>query len=134
MKKKTQTQTQTPDLNVAQVLQKNLQYYYNAILKVELQCSSIVIYIFYSTFSEISFSSLSLFMFCSLSSFSLSHLLSPLFRPKHHPPPNINITHHNGSFFLVGCNSAASMGFCCCCCDQCLKEEVGMAKVGYRSR
>ena len=31
-------------------------------------------------------------MFSSLSSFSLSHLFSPLFRPKHHPPPNINIT------------------------------------------
>ena len=35
-------------------------------------------------------------MFSSLSSFSLSHLLSPLFRSKHHPPPNINITHHSG--------------------------------------
>ena len=30
----------------------------------------------------------------------LSHLLSPLFKPKHHSPPNINITHHSSSFFL----------------------------------
>ena len=56
-------------------------------------------------------SPLSLFLFSSLSSFSLSHLLSPLFRSKHHHPPNINITHHSGSFFLVGCDSAGSMFF-----------------------
>ena len=43
--------------------------------------------------------------------FSLSRLLSPLFRSKHHHPPNINITHHSGSFFLVGCDSAGSMFF-----------------------
>ena len=30
----------------------------------------------------------------------LSHLLSPLFKPKHHSPPNINITHHSSSFFF----------------------------------
>ena len=41
---------------------------------------------------EISLSSLSLFLFSSLSHHSLFlHLLSPLFRPKHHPSPNINI-------------------------------------------
>ena len=48
-------------------------------------------------------------MFSSLSSFSLSHLLSPFFRPKHHPPPNINITYHSGSFFLMGCDPAGSV-------------------------
>ena len=31
----------------------------------------------------------------------LSHLLSPLFKPKHHSPPNINITHHSSSFFFL---------------------------------
>ena len=34
--------------------------------------------------------------------FLFLHLLSPLFRPKHHSPPKINITHYSGSFFLVG--------------------------------
>ena len=59
-------------------------------------CKYIYIYIFFKLFfPEISLSSLSLFLFSSLSSFSLSHLLSPLFKPKHHPPPNINITHHS---------------------------------------
>ena len=74
----------------------NLQYCYSAILKVE--------------FSLEFLSPLLLFLLCSLSFFSLSHLLSPLFKPKHHPPPNINITHHSGGnvdlhffFFLLRC-------------------------------
>ena len=37
-------------------------------------------------------------MFPSPSSFSLSHLLSPLFRPKHHPPPNISNNNNDNSF------------------------------------
>ena len=57
--------------------------------------------------------------------FLLSHLLSPLFKPKHHPPPNINITHQSSSFFLVGCDSGRFFFFFCC--ERCLKEEVGMA-------
>ena len=65
-----------------------------------MHCSSIVkyIYIFYSTFPEISLSFLSLFLFSSPSSFSLSHLLSPLFRAKHHPPPNISNNNNDNSF------------------------------------
>ena len=67
-----------------------------------MHCSSIVKYIyififfFKLVFPEISLSSLSLFLLSSLSSFSLSHLLFPLFRPRHHSLPNINITHHSG--------------------------------------
>ena len=69
------------------------------------------------------FSLLSLIFFVL---FSFSHLLSPLFKSKHHPSPNINITHHSGSFFLVGCDPVGSMGFFFFWrCDQCLKEEVG---------
>ena len=30
--------------------------------------------------------------------FSLSHLLSPLFRPKHHPPPSISNNNNDNSF------------------------------------
>ena len=44
-----------------------------------------------------------LFLFSSLSSFSVSpSALSPLFKPKHHPPPNININirHHPPSLKL----------------------------------
>ena len=36
--------------------------------------------------------------------FLLSHLFSPLFKPKQYPPPNINITNQSSSFFLVGCD------------------------------
>ena len=89
-----------------------LQYYYSAILKLELYCSSILkiyIYILFTFSLEISLSSISLFQFSSLFSFSVLHLISPLFRPKHHSPPNINITHHNGSFFLVGYNPTGSV-------------------------
>ena len=74
-----------------QILLIFLQYYYSAILPLELHCSSIVkIYIYIYILSCFSQEFLS-----PLSSFSLSHLRSPLFRPKHHPSPNINITHHN---------------------------------------
>ena len=62
-----------------------------AILKVELHCSSIVKKNIYILFSPD------------------ANFLSPLFRPKHHPPPNINITHHSDSFFLVGCDPADSV-------------------------
>ena len=100
---------------------------------IVVHCSSVVkkkkniyIYIFYSTFPKISLSSLSLFMFSSLSSFSLSHLLSPFFRPKHHPFPNINITHHSGSFFFGGLRFGGFCGFFFFFGDRCLKEEVGM--------
>ena len=50
---------------------------------------------FFNTFSHNSpkFLSPLSHYFSSLSSFSLSHLLSPLFRPKHHPPSKSNITH-----------------------------------------
>ena len=81
-----------------------LQYCYSTILK--LYCNSILKRkkkkLF--TFSPRNFSLLyfiilvlfSLFLLCFL------HLLSPLFRPKHHSPPNINLTQYSGSFFLVG--------------------------------
>ena len=61
--------------------------------------------------------------------FLLSHLFSPLFKPKQYPPPNINITHQSSSFFLVGCDPGHVLcsGFFFFCCDRCLKEEVGMA-------
>ena len=78
-KTQTQTQTQTPDPNVAQVLQKNLQYYYNAILKVELQCSSIVKYIYFILLSQKFLSPLSHYL-CSVLSlpslFLICYLLS----------------------------------------------------------
>ena len=85
-------------------MQKNLQYCYNVILPLKLNCSTIVRkkkknLIFYSTFPEIFLLSLSLFLFSSLSSFSVSHLLSRLFKLKHHHPPNINITHHSSRFW-----------------------------------
>ena len=83
-------------------LQQYCKYIYIYIVKI-------YIYIYFKLlFPGISLSSLSLFMFSSLFSFSFSHLLSPLFKPKHHPPPNINITHHSGGnvdllffFFLL---------------------------------
>ena len=71
----------------------------NSKCRIALQqyCKYIYIYIYIQLlFPGISLSSLSLFMFSSLFSFSFSHLLSPLFKPKPHPPPNINITHHSG--------------------------------------
>ena len=82
-----------------QVLQFFLQYIYR-----ELHCSSIVTYIYiYSTFPPNFLSPLSHYL-CSLLSLPslFLHLLSPLFRPKHHPPPNINIniTHHPPSLKL----------------------------------
>ena len=73
------------------------------------------IYIYYSTFPKISLSSLSLFLFSSPSSFSLSHLLSPLFRPKHHHPPNISNNNNDNSFLYplsqpnLNSNLAAAM-------------------------
>ena len=88
-----------------------LQYCYNTILKLELYYSSILKkIIFYSLFSTKFLSPLSHY-FSSLLSFPsmFLHQLSPLFRPKHHSPPNINITHHNGSFFLVGYNPTGSV-------------------------
>ena len=101
-----------------QVLQIFLQYCYSAILSLELHCSNIVkknIYIL--LFPSISLSSLSLFMFSSLFSFSLSHLLSPLFKPKHHPPPNINITRHSGGNVDAMIDTSRFHNFFFPCCD-----------------
>ena len=89
-----------------------LQYCYSTILTLELYCSSILkkIIIFYSLFPPKFLSPLSHYFSSLLSLPSLFlHLLSPLFRPKHHSPPNINITHHSGSFFLVGYDPAGSV-------------------------
>ena len=88
--------------------------------------------IFYSTFFPRKFLSPLSHYFSSLLSLPslFLHLLSPLFRPKHHSPPNINITVAHFfwwvatrwvqwlllPFFFFG--------------DRCLKEEVGMAEVG----
>ena len=94
---------------IYQVLQKNLQYCYSAILKVELQYCKKKNILFYFPRN---FSLLSLIIYVLFSLFLLSFsssTLSPFFRPKHQPPPNINITYHSGSFFLVGCNLAGSV-------------------------
>ena len=56
-------------------------------------------------------------MFCSLFSFSLSHLLSPLFKPKHHPPPNINITRHSGGNVDAMIDTSRFHNFFFPCCD-----------------
>ena len=86
------------------------------------------IYIFFILLSSKFLSPLSHYLCSLLSLPSLSHLLSPLFIPKHHPPPNINITVVH-SFWRV----AIRVLFCVMVfffffsCDQCLKEKVGMA-------
>ena len=68
------------------------------------------IIIFYSLFPPKFLSPLSHYFSSLLSLPSLFlHLLSPLFRPKHHSPSNINITHYSGSFFLVGYDPAGSV-------------------------
>ena len=85
------------------------------------------IYIFYSTFLKISLPSLSLFVFSSLSSFSLSSALSSLHTQT---PSTSQHQHHSGSFFLAGCNPSSVLRygfFFFFSCDQCLKEKVGMA-------
>ena len=56
-------------------------------------------------------------MFSSLFSFSLSHLLSPLFKPKHHPPPNINITRHSGGNVDAMIDTSRFHNFFFPCCD-----------------
>ena len=65
--------------------------------------NSIILKIFTIVLQFSSLSPLSHY-FSSLLSFPslFLHLLFPLFRAKHHSPPNINITHLSGSFFLVG--------------------------------
>ena len=65
------------------ILQIFLQYYYSTILNIELYCSQYCkkkknIYFTPPISLKISLSSFSFFLFCSLSSFSVLHLLSPL--------------------------------------------------------
>ena len=100
-KRKTQTQTQTPDPNVAQILQKNLQYYYNAILKVELQCSSIVIYIyiFYSIFNSQNLYLLSLIISLLFSLFLLS-FSSALSSLQTQTPSSSQHQYHTSQWFI----------------------------------
>ena len=69
-------------------------------------------------------------MFSSLSSFSLSHLLSPLFKPKHHPPPNINITHHSGGNIDLG--FFFFLFFFPFCCDAVILADDGLIWVDKR--
>ncbi|KAL4652359.1 hypothetical protein ACB092_01G227400 [Castanea dentata] len=73
-------------------------------------------------------------MFSSLSSFSVSSFALSSLQTQTPSSSQHQHQHHSGSFSLVGCNPAGFVVFFFFfCCDRCLKEEVGMAEVGYGS-